>query len=514
MSGPRVAAACVAFGAVLSAPGWARAQSASPGKQSASTDSVRAPVGDTPWALPGLYRVGVLSGAPRRFSAALTAGYGYTEPIGPDTGPHHRVEGTLALALAPTNWFEAGVRLNGRYDKHPNDARGPDDGAVFDDHVVLRAGARIARDLRLGPEVDVWFPSNRFSFDAKAITPSMRALLSWVPSNSPWLFSFAGGFRLDRSRYSVSHPEELRRGDRTALGLSQFNAVLLGLGGGYRLRRAELLAELTADMLVGSGAPSLMKSPLRAAIVARYHFSMSWSAQLVVEGTASQRPDLAPTAPLVPVEPRFTALAGLNFRLPFEHPHPAQAPAPAPAPAKAPPTAKAPAAQPTTDVPVLIVDDSGVPLPGARVTATGPGGSQLDVQKGGTGGLFVVKKAPVGGQITLNVQAQGFAPMSQQLAVSKKQPAKRSIQMKRALPQGQLRGLVRSFRGKPLKAVIHVLPIDKSVTADDKGFFEIDVPPGSYTVKIKARGYHEQTRHVKVQRDGVTILNADLRRGR
>lgn len=503
--------------ALLSIPALARAQSAAPAPQSIAAGSQstppvrRAPVGDTPLALSGLYRVGVLDAAPAHLSAALAAGYGYTEPIGADTGPHHRVLGSLSLAFAPTTWFDAAFRFNGRYDKHPSDAYGRDDGYVFDDRLVLRASAPLARGLRVGPQLGLWFPSERFKVDTRAITPALRALLSWVPSDSPWLVSLSAGYRLDRSRYSVPEPQELRRGDRTALGVSQFNAVLLGLGGAYRFRRTELLAEATADILVGSGAPSLTKSPLRAAIGARYHFAPLWSAQLIVEGSASQRPSRARTAPLVPVEPRVTALAALNFRLPLHHAGkvPPSAPPPS-APPPAPPPANS---APKATLSLSVVDESGVPLPGASVTASSKG-ARLVVKHPGDG-RFVVKNVPPG-VVTLTVQADGFAPATEHLSVSNSQSLERSmrIQMKRALPQGQLRGLVRSFRGKPLQARILVEPTDKTATADEKGFFQIDVPPGRYTVKITADGYERQVLHVAVQKDGVTILNAELRRGR
>ena len=49
--------------------------------------------------------------------------------------------------------------------------------------------------------------------------------------------------------------------------------------------------------------------------------------------------------------------------------------------------------------------------------------------------------------------------------------------MKKAIKPGQLRGLVRSFNGKPLAATIRVEPIGVEAKTDADGTFRIDVPP-------------------------------------
>ena len=47
-------------------------------------------------------------------------------------------------------------------------------------------------------------------------------------------------------------------------------------------------------------------------------------------------------------------------------------------------------------------------------------------------------------------------------------------------------------------------------TAPD-GSFELDVPPGRYQVSVEATGFRSQRRRVRVEDDGVTILQFDLR---
>jgi len=76
----------------------------------------------------------------------------------------------------------------------------------------------------------------------------------------------------------------------------------------------------------------------------------------------------------------------------------------------------------------------------------------------------------------------------------------------------QLRGLVRSYNGKGLRATVTVAPIGLVVETDASGFFEIDLEPGMYTVEIEAIGYRKQTRTAEIEKNSVNILNVDLRR--
>ncbi len=82
------------------------------------------------------------------------------------------------------------------------------------------------------------------------------------------------------------------------------------------------------------------------------------------------------------------------------------------------------------------------------------------------------------------------------------------------LPPGQIRGRVRSLRGKALRAQIEVLPLGQKLETDAKGAFVIDVPPGHYSVVVRAEGHEQQERPAEVEQNGVTILVVDLRRSK
>jgi hypothetical protein len=57
---------------------------------------------------------------------------------------------------------------------------------------------------------------------------------------------------------------------------------------------------------------------------------------------------------------------------------------------------------------------------------------------------------------------------------------------------------------------VRVEPAGAETQTDAEGFFQIDVPPGQYEVVIEAPGYQPQRRAVKVEQQGVVIVNADL----
>ena len=73
---------------------------------------------------------------------------------------------------------------------------------------------------------------------------------------------------------------------------------------------------------------------------------------------------------------------------------------------------------------------------------------------------------------------------------------------------------VRSFDGAPLPAQVRLLPAGSSVSADKDGRFVLELAPGSYQVEIECSGYRTQRRKVIVQKNGVTVLNVELRGSR
>ena len=132
----------------------------------------------------------------------------------------------------------------------------------------------------------------------------------------------------------------------------------------------------------------------------------------------------------------------------------------------------------------------------------------LDFVEGST---FEARDVEVG-EYEILVTAERLKPLQKAVSIGEGEPVQIEVSMLPAADTGQLRGLVRSFDGQGLSAVVTVEPGEHHVQAAADGSFTLDVPPGSYTVRIEAEGYATQRRRVKVGRDGVVVLNVDMQR--
>jgi hypothetical protein len=78
--------------------------------------------------------------------------------------------------------------------------------------------------------------------------------------------------------------------------------------------------------------------------------------------------------------------------------------------------------------------------------------------------------------------------------------------------EGTIQGNIRSFDGTPLQATVTVYPLNLKAATNTDGAFELSVKPGRYTVRLRAFGFSSQNRTVIVHENGVTVLNAELRK--
>jgi len=158
-----------------------------------------------------------------------------------------------------------------------------------------------------------------------------------------------------------------------------------------------------------------------------------------------------------------------------------------------------------------VTDDLGAPLKEAKVEIV------LDdktyVLEPDETGKHRASRVPLG-RGKLSIRAEGRKPIDQPIELKSRAPLKVEIRSEAVLPSGQVRGIVRSYDGKAVTAKISVEPKGLQTSTDGQGFFQLDVPPGSYQVVIEAKGYRAQRRSVTVEKDGVLILNADLARER
>jgi hypothetical protein len=344
-------------------------------------------------AQPGLYRLGIADPAESAFAA--TMGYGFTEAQRGDDGAHHRLSLRLAGAIAPTAWLSIAPALDGRYDVHADDS-----GTVIDGALAVRLSAS-AGDFRLGAELRPWVPgSEDVSTTFEALSLDSRLLAGATFGNA--LVGVSAGYRLDRSEKVGENAAELGFGDRLSLGLSEFDAVIVGLGARVFVGNTELLAEASGDLLVGGGAPPLSESPLRATAGVRQALSKRLAAEFLVDVSLSSRPEALPSSPLVPIEPRVSAFAGIRYRFTSEASEtPASEPVPPPAA-----IVPAPAATPKeAPLEVVVTDEQGVAVSDPKVRFTS-GPTSRDLARDAAGQLRD-DHVPAGSG-TLTVEAAGF----------------------------------------------------------------------------------------------------------
>jgi len=449
---------------------------------------------------PALRRVAVPeAGKAGALAIAADLSAGVTEALADGDAAHERFGARAAAAVDATRWLSFGAWLSGRYDRHPSDALGPDDGFLFQSELSTRLAFRSGA-LGYGVEASAWLPGGAdIGSSFSALSADGRLLVSGQ-GESVVVAGYAG-YRLDRSAEAAGDAARLRLGDRSALGASDYDALLAGLGVGFAVGRTLLFGEASAQLLLGS--PQLAASPLWLSVGARRPIGATGlSAELSLDGLLSARPDASGTE-LFPLEPRVTLNVGLRYR--FGEQHAPSAPK-APAPPQPVTPAPVPVVKPTS-VELELLDDRGQPLPRARAVVT-QDGTETPLVETSPGHYRLDNARP--GRAHLRVQAEGFQPIERDIDVRTGTSARVDVRVEQALPAGQVRGLVRSFRGKPLAASIHLEPGGSQTKTDAEGFFQLDVPPGEYEVVIESPGYQPQRRKAKVDQQGVVIVNADL----
>jgi hypothetical protein len=346
----------------------------------------------------------------------------------------------------------------------------------------------LAERLQLGAALGFAVPgatAHALDFGAPVVTA--LGLLAWQVRAGP-LLSAQLGFRLDQSAHAAPELMPLSRAERMSLGLSDFNAVPIGLAALHHYGPVDLAAELSGEILIGEQAPALLRSPLRAAVVARLPLSSGVTLEALLRLGLSQRPKYARVTPLIPVEPRLVVGFGIRFAPESTRP--------------APP----PAAPLLSELAGDVRDNDGAPIAGARLSlAVGAEVRQAETAPDGT---FSVPDLPRGAA-QLEVTAEDHLPTRQNVVLDRTR-VELTVRVEKRVSATQLRGLVRSFSGAPLPAHVHVVPAGASVTADNAGRFMLELPPGVYQVEIECGGYLPQRRKVSVQENGVTLLNVEL----
>ena len=451
--------------------------------------------------LPGLSRVATAGAMAPGAWLSLFAGYGFSGAIIDMDDSHHRGAGGFAASFRPVEWLGLALRLDGRYEKHLEVPNGTDDGWVGDPRLYGRVGKDIG-SIKLGGQLGLWFPGqNAPSLVFDAISIDLVGLVSFAPSSAKWSIHGNGGFRVDRSAKSIDNAAALSDADRLGLQISDSNAVLLGVGASYQFGKLDVFGEWSWDRLVGSDAPKPRRSPMRVGAGARLGLSSHLDVSLVSEVAVSKRPPVTATAPLVPIDPTVTVMAGITYRLPYKRPKPAKAIIIEP-----PPVAKK-----TAIVSGEVVGSTGKPIANAQISVLAQTTRVVSTDEGGKFRVEIVLEPDMGESIGVDVEAEGYKGKRLSVPLSADKPVEKRITLERHVPPGLLQGLIRSFSGEPLAATIEIQPGDIRATAGADGTFEVELPEGEYEVIVRHKGYQEQKRTVRIQSRGVVLHNVDMR---
>lgn len=468
--------------------------------------------------LPGVHRV-ITAQSMAGVGISADAGYGFSRSVFGLDDAHHRAAGVVSVTAGVTSWLAFGLRLDGRYDRHSlgdvdmaPTIPASDDSWVGDPRLLVQVSRALSPRWYVGGKLSFWLPgANAPSIESEAVSGDIVLALGHVTASRKLRIGANVGFRVDNSAAIIDNADDLSRPDRLSLGVGDANALLLGIGVAYRLGQAELFGEWTWDKALGDRAPSPDTSPLRLAAGARFAISPALVARISVEANVASLPDATPQQPLSPYEPRVAVMTGVSFRFGGRAASEPDILIVAQPPETSEPTA------PKTEPRALtgsLATDSGTPVTDATAQLTV--GTHTDTVTVDENGRFSV---PIPVDITaetaeITITAEGFKDATYTVDLSGDQPLTVTGVLEPALPRGQLRGVVRAYSGKPLAAEITVEALGVVTQTDSEGAFEIDVPPGTYTVVIRAPRYKKQKRKVSVQDGGVTIVQVDLRRQR
>jgi hypothetical protein len=435
-----------------------------------------------------------LSAAPRLVAGL---GYAYTEGVLDGSDRHHRAFGEVAAGYAVRQYLQVALGFQGRYDAHRSDVSGRDGGAAFSTALTTRHAFSLTDALSLGGQLRLRFPAAKsLARGLSAVSPELSLLVTHTFAPTYELSSVLG-YRFDRSRESVADPNALSAADRLAASLSRFNAALLGLLFAMPLGPATASVEWSWDIPSGSGKPPVGTAPMRFRVAAQRVVAERYVPGIELGISPSARGD---AELLARIEPRFWAAA--TIALLFDAPAPVARRALQTVPEVLPP------AEPLS-VALRVVDSTGEPVAAARIKL-GSETESLETQTNGEGVALIV--LPAEGAQQLSIEAEGFEPYAAEIS-SASPPSAWSVTLARVLPEGEIKGKVRSLRGgRPLRARVVVQPLGLVVETDDQGNFVTAVPPGQYALEISAEGHEPQERPAQVEKLGVTILVVDLRR--
>lgn len=427
----------------------------------------------------------------------LGAGYAYTESVLDGSDRHQRLLGEVAAAYAPYALLQLSLDLSARFDTHTSDLAGRDRGGAFATDLRTRHALALTPTLAVAGQTRWRFPpAESVGRGFRAVSPELGVLGSFTPRR--YELSLGLGYRFERTDKAFSAPAALSAADRLGAALSRYDALLLGALFALPLGPVTSSLSFRWDVAVGSGTPRATTWPMRLALAAQTRLGERYLPGVEVGVRTSAAPRLESGAR---IEPRLWIALQLGILLERR-----AAPTPTSKIERPTPVASVPR---ETRLTIHVSDPAGVPVDGARVRfVIGEDAREGESDRAGD----TILEVPTERAARLRVERAGYQPHEVEAAPIAG-PQTLAVVLRRALPEGQIKGKVRSLRGgHPVQAQITVAPLGLTFETSPTGDFEVNVPPGGYTLAISAPGYERQERPAQVEHLGVTILVVDLRR--
>ncbi|MEO8706679.1 MAG: carboxypeptidase regulatory-like domain-containing protein [Kofleriaceae bacterium] len=452
------------------------------------------------------------------FTLGAVGGYGFRNKLLSEDHKLTRGIGDLAFAYAPISSLVIALSFDGRYDKHTGFATEGDDGYVGDPRLLVRLARAFGR-IHAGAQLGIWVPGNDApSISLGATTVEARGLLSIKAGAGS--VNLSAGFRLDNSAESAPDSATFTAEDKVSLGVSDFHAAVASLGFAYPAGKAFVGVEASTDVFVGSGAPGPI---IRGGATAGFHLTSHWS--VFAFASVAKVPSLDfddvmnNTVTLIPYEPLFTGGLGITGRFGGR----ATPPPPVDDHITPNPTPETIEVIEYAEVTGIVLDDTGKPVAGAKVTLKLKNNTGTAATDGK--GYYTVKRLPIGKTIAgktdlddigaeVTVDVDGKKPKSTTLTLAKGANTVAPITLEPVLPPGQLKAVIRTAgAGKPIaNATVKIEPGGHTATSDADGNISIDLPPGTYKATASGPGFKSQTLDVVIEKDGVVVKNFELRK--
>jgi len=474
-------------------------------------------------ALPGGDHVYYAESLPKgTVATTFSAGFGVRSGLLASGHSMSRGSGTAALSYAIADIFSVGLVLDGYYDKHS--------GTGFEDHgfvgtplLHLRAG-KTSGSIAFGGEVVLWVPGKDApSVVFKATSVEARGLVS-TRLGSGLRLAANLGFRLDNTVKSVDDQMALSVSDQASLGVSEWNAVVAGVRFAYPTGKIVLGLDAELDAYIGSGKGQSTDKPRPSVIIdagVGYRLSPNLTAELFITSNIQEKPTVSAmgTIPLIPYGPLIAG--GVQLQARFGGPKkpsggvvtgPDKTTCDDPDPAKHPddcPTT--PPAPKLASVAGEVTDDTGAPVKDAKVTITDCKGKVLTTATDDTGHYTGTDLEPC--EATVVVEAPNRLTQTTKVTLTPGDNTAPTTPMPPTVKPGTFRFVIHSFAtGKGVPADIEINPGGTKVSAAADGSTKLDIPPGTYTLKITSPGLKDQTREYVVTENNVVFVNVDLRK--